>query len=254
MLRGMNALRCSICLLLLVSCTKKDSPPRTREEFCQDWADAACSDDVISRCQAKSAEACHQSQQAFCTDLVPEDFSDDKGDDCIEAVHKAYADGDLNGSELKTVLSLGGACAQIVVGPKGDGDSCSADQDCDQSAGLSCVKKSTSAKGTCAVAKEVDPGRSCSAAAEMCSEDFYCDGKHCIEAKDEGDDCMIDEECGSSGFCNGDKACEARHTVGDACSSDRECKTGVCYVLEGDKVCTDRVILARAEPLCDMLR
>src|SRR6185369_8359873 len=103
-------------------------------EFCQDWAEAACSDDVISRCQAKNAEACHQSQQAFCADLVPEDFSDTEGDKCIEAVRKAYADAELKDKELATVLSLGGPCAQLIVGPKGEGDSCSKNQDCDQSA------------------------------------------------------------------------------------------------------------------------
>ena len=250
----MNALRLSICFVLLVSCAKKDSAPRTREEFCRDWADAACSDEVISRCQAKNAEACHQSQETFCSDLVPEDFSDAEGNKCIEAVRKAYADADLKDSELVTVLSLGGPCAQLIVGPKGDGDSCSKDQDCDQSAGLSCVKKATSTKGTCATAEEVDPGRSCSAAREMCSEDFYCDGKHCVEAKTEGDDCMIDEECGTAGFCNADEQCETRHDVDDPCTADKECMTGVCYEFEGDKVCTNRIVLARAEPLCDILR
>jgi hypothetical protein len=250
----MNALRFSICLALLVSCAKKDSPPRTREEFCRDWADAACTDEVVSRCQAKSEEDCHQSQQEFCSDLVPEDFSDAEGDACIEAVHKAYSDGDLKGNELVTVLSLGGACAQLIVGPQGDGDSCSSNQDCDQSDGLSCVKKSTAAKGTCAVAEEVEPGRSCSAAREMCSEDFYCDGKHCVEAKTDGDDCKIDEECGLAGFCNDDGACEERHDVDESCTADKQCKSGVCYAFEGDKVCTDRIVLARSETLCSSLR
>jgi hypothetical protein len=55
-------------------------------------------------------------------------------------------------------------------------------------------------------------------------------------------------------FCNAVGECEARLRVDTPCSADFECGSGVCHVFEGERICTDRVILARSEPLCEDLR
>jgi hypothetical protein len=32
-----------------------------------------------------------------------------------------------------------------------------------------------------------------------------------------------------------------------------QCSAGICYEFEGELTCTDRIVLSRAEPLCDDL-
>jgi len=252
----MNAHRSLACLLLLAACLPKEdhSKERTREEFCEDWASAACSKETISVCQAENAEACHQSQEDFCRKLVSEHFSDVRGQECIDAVRKAYVDADLRDNELATVLSLGAPCDELVVGPKDQGESCTKRSDCDASSGFDCIRKANAETGTCQLPTVVSGGRDCSAAQKVCAAGFYCNGDNCIEAKDDGASCTIQEECSAASFCSDAGTCEARLKVGTACTADYQCKAGVCYVFEGDQVCTDRIVLSRTEPVCANLR
>ncbi|MEY4577761.1 MAG: hypothetical protein RL701_2464 [Pseudomonadota bacterium] len=219
----MKAHRSLFCLLVLVIACADDEKPaaRTSEEFCQAWASAACSTEVISVCQAASAEECRQSQEDFCRTLVPaKTFSDAKGDACLAAVKAAYQDADLASEELATVLTLAEPCDTIIAGPKQRGDSCSDRSECDASAGYECVKKA-------------DTGA--------------------IEAKEVGDDCKIQEECDATGFCNEGK-CAERFEVSEPCGFDEQCSNGICYAFEGTKTCTDRIRLSRAEPICATFR
>ena len=242
------------CVLLLVACGNKDEPKdRTLTEFCRAWANAACSAETISACQAADAEACRSSQEDACLARVPDNFSDAKGSACIAAVEKAYADADLKGDELVTVLSLGGPCAAIIRGPKAAGESCTSDRDCDASAAFTCVRRPDTKAGTCQKSEVTQAGRSCSAAQKVCETGFFCDGNNCIEAKALGGDCTIAEQC-STGLCGDAGKCEARRKVASACTADSECEDGVCYKFEDAKSCTNRIILARSEPLCDELR
>jgi hypothetical protein len=229
-----------------------DKKDRTREEFCRDWATAACSEEVVSLCQAEEEE-CRQTQEDFCRDLVPEDFSDAMGDACINAVERAYEDGDLEGEELAVVLKLGAPCDKLIVGEKTSGQSCDSNSDCDAAGGFECVRKSDSENGKCEVPEVVKPGLDCSAAQATCEEGFYCDGDNCIGAKDPGETCTIQEECGVEAFCNDDGECEELRDTGAECTQDYQCSDGVCLEYEGETSCTDRIRLARAEPLCDEL-
>jgi len=238
--------------LLAVSC-EPEHEPRTRAEFCADWARAACSPEVVSRCQARDANACRTTQRSVCLELVPANFADEMGDDCIDAVKNAYADGDLQGEELTTVYSLGGACASIIVGPGRVGDACTDDRECDSLRGLVCARKSTQDQGTCQDPQQVGPGRDCESLRKVCSEGFYCDGSHCIEAKRQGESCTFNGECDPDAFCNADGSCEAGRSVSDECSEDIECSRGVCHAFEEVKVCTDRIVLSRSDPACDDL-
>src|SRR5215510_2812259 len=60
-------------LLPLASCSEDESAPETREGFCNRWAEAACSGEVISACQAADEDACRLAQEGLCLDLVPRD-------------------------------------------------------------------------------------------------------------------------------------------------------------------------------------
>ena len=231
-----------------------DKKDRTRAEFCNDWAAAACSKEVVSACQAESAEDCQSTQEDACRELVPEDFSDEMGQDCIKAVKAAYEDADLQGGELATVLRLGGKCDKLIAGNKDAGDECNSNSDCDRPGGYECVRHSDDDKGTCQIPTVTGAGRDCSAAQRTCEVGFYCDGDNCIEAKDTGDECTIQEECGEGAFCSGSGKCESKHDVGADCTDDIECDDGICYEFEGAKTCTDRIRLGRSEPLCEALK
>jgi hypothetical protein len=241
------------CLLLCIACGDDEPEARTHEEFCRDWAAAACTSEVVDVCQAEGPEECRQTQEDFCRDLVPEDFSDHEGDACIDAVSAAYEDGELRGDELATVLKLGPPCDRLIVGPKSEGQSCSERTDCDLSTGFECVRKAGLEDGTCQLAELIEAGRDCEAVQATCETGFYCDGENCVEAKDAGDVCMIQEECGEEGYCSAEGECVARGGTGTPCTADLQCSEGICYEFEGEQTCTDRIVLSRAEPLCDEL-
>ena len=254
----MNA-RTFVVALMVVSafaCEEDDEGGnRTREQFCRDWAEAACSEETVSACQASDVEDCRQTQEDFCRTLVPSrTFSDAQGQVCIDAVKAAYADGDLEGGELATVLRLGAPCDKIIRGTQGRGDECESTEECDGPAGFVCVRHADEEEGTCQEPEEVGAGRDCSAQQSVCEEGFYCNGDNCVEAKDAGEACTIQEECGDDGFCNADGECEERFEVNDACMADNECLEGVCFEFEGESTCTDRIRLGRSEPICEDLK
>jgi hypothetical protein len=254
-LRGMRNLGILGCLLLVASCSSKDpKAARTREEFCQEWANAACSANTVSACQATTVENCHTAQQDFCQTLVPSNFSDARADVCIKAVGDAYADADLTGAELNTVLHLGTPCDGIVVGAAGAGESCMNSRGCDGSAALVCVVKGGHLTGTCQIPEVVGAGLRCAAAQQVCAAGFYCDGNNCIQAKATGDACVNGVECGDMGFCAPDGVCAARFPVGMACTTNEECASSVCYTVSGTSTCVDRVRLSPSEPICADLR
>jgi hypothetical protein len=239
-------------LLLTFGCSSEDEPERTRAEFCEDWAEAACSEETVSRCQAADSAACKLSQTSFCLDLVPEGFEDTTGDACLRAVRSAYADGDLSAAELRTVLRLDAPCDRLVRGPAGEGETCDSDQDCATPDGFVCVLKGGATAGTCQQPDEVQPGTSCAAAQQVCSEGFYCNGANCIAHLAAGAACTSNEECGPAARCLAG-TCDARLTVRASCTSDDECISGVCFQFDDGQRCTDRLPLSPSEPICDDL-
>ncbi|HKP62248.1 MAG TPA: EB domain-containing protein [Polyangiales bacterium] len=242
-----------VSMLAVLAC-EEDKEPRTHEQFCRDWAAAACTEETVSACQASSPEECRQSQEDFCRDLVPsKGFSDQFGDVCIDAVGAAYEDADLEDEEIATVLRLGEPCDKLIAGEKERGESCDSNTDCDAPAGYVCVMKSDKATGTCEIPQEVEAGRDCSAAQKTCPSGFFCNGDNCVESRDVGDACKIQEECGDTAYCDKGK-CAARVGVNGTCREDYECESGICYEYDGKKSCTDRIRLARAEPICEDLR
>jgi hypothetical protein len=240
--------------LQLASCSDDDPAPRTRADFCEDWAEAACSDETVSACQAPSQDTCRQAQQTYCLDTVPVTFSDARGNACIDAVRDAYDDADLTGTELDTVQRLRGDCSGIVTGTRALGQSCDTDNDCDRSEGVECVRRGGVRGGICQVPEEVGAGQACSDPAQTCSEGFFCDGNNCIATKGAGVTCQNDVECGSGGFCGPDDTCVTRRAVGAECDTNDECASLLCYEVDGDRACAEVVRLSPAEPLCEDLR
>jgi hypothetical protein len=186
--------------------------------------------------------------------LVPQNFSDAHGDACLNAVSKAYADADLSGAELASVLELAPPCDAIIRGPVGLGESCSTSRDCDGSQGYKCVLRGDAIKGTCQIPEVVGAGQKCAALQQVCPEGFYCDARNCIAAKDLREACLSDYECGERALCGNDSMCTAKLDLGAPCVAGNQCLSGVCYSINGQKSCVDRVRLSPAESLCDELR
>lgn len=186
--------------------------------------------------------------------IVTGDVPDTVRSQCISAVRAAYQDADLRGDELKLVMRLGGACERVLHGSVAAGDACSETSECDRSRGYTCVRHSDAEQGTCQIAETVSPGRDCEAAAKVCSTGFYCDGHNCIETLALGEACTIHEQCGAGGFCSEDGKCSELIAINDPCKRDLECERGICSEFDGKQVCTDRVVLSRADPLCADLR
>lgn len=233
---------------------REPSQPAPAADFCEDWARAACSNAVVSACQASDETECQETQAEFCRGLIPTELASSGRDTCINAVRLAYRDADLRGDELALVLRFQGACARLIVGDRAEGDECVSSTDCDIARGYSCVRKADTGAGTCQIAKTVEPGRGCREAEESCEEGFFCDGRYCVEMLPTAESCTIHEQCGVDGFCDESGKCAERRAVNDSCQEDLECATGICSELGDERLCTDRVLLSRADPLCANLR
>jgi hypothetical protein len=99
----------------------------------------------------------------------------------------------------------------------------------------------------------VNPGLDCSADNAVCTEGFYCDGDNCIGGGEAGDSCVRNDEC-AEGYCDSG-TCVAGRAIAAACTDDEQCASGLCYAFSAtERVCTDRVRLARTDPLCEDLR
>jgi hypothetical protein len=236
---------------LILGCSS-DGNEMTRGDFCDSWAERACTKDVASICQAKSQEDCQATQAKFCIGIVPETFTADAAKACLDAVKDAYSDADLTRAELDTVLRLGPPCDALAKGASLGGGKCEADDDCETASGYRCVIKGGKQTGSCEVPEVVDPGLKCSAPEQVCTEGFFCNGTNCVEALAVGESCVNHAECGPLGFCSGG-ACADRFELNDECSSDEQCASGICYA-GSTKACVDRVRLSPAEPLCKQLR
>jgi hypothetical protein len=238
----------------LLACAEEEKPPRSRAEFCAQWAAAACSAEVVSVCNAENAEACRAAQEDFCRGAVPDTFIDDHADECLDAVKEAYVDADLDSEELIVVRSLGEPCDRLALGTQDEGDSCDENNDCNTADGFECAIKSDSEGGSCELTEEVGRGEDCDEPQQVCPTGFYCNGENCVSADDLGEACATHDECGEEGFCNELGECEERKSVSEACTEDAQCADGICYDFDGDRECTNRIRLGRTEVLCDDLR
>lgn len=240
----------------VTSCGNADETPAlTREAFCQQWAERACGDQVVSACQAQDTESCRASQKSFCLDLVPKAFSSERANECLTAVGAAYADADLTGQELNTVMRLAEPCNRIVKGPIGKGGTCTEHANCDGPGGFLCVTKANAAQGSCQVPETVGAGLQCDAAQQICDAGFYCNGANCIAVKAVGQLCTDDIECGAAALCTSDGVCTARLGVSAPCTTDEQCLSELCYDFGGaGATCVDRLRLSPSEPACEKLR
>jgi hypothetical protein len=245
-----------ILAMTLASCSlEEENDVSTASSFCRRWAAAACSEDVVSACQAADEDDCRASQASFCLSQLPAtDFSAVRADECLDAVKDAYEDADLTSDELAVVTRFAAPCDRLVRGSSAEGQTCESSRDCD-GPGLECVFKRGLPAGSCQFGESVGAGQDCSAPNAVCEAGFYCNGDNCIAGEKLGDPCASHAQCGTTGYCGLTSVCEARRAVSESCGFDEQCASGLCYEFSAsDRVCTDRVRLSRSEPVCEDLR
>ena len=258
-----------IALVLLavplpLGCSAEEVPPdplARRAGFCQAWGEAACQADVVEYCNATSVDDCIERQSDFCLGILPENYNSERAEQCLKAVKTAYSDADLSAEELQVVRYLAAPCDQLSEGISTDGESCGANDDCNTAAGFSCIIKLGGAEGTCAKPEVVTPGRSCDEPAQVCDDEFFCNGENCVAYKDTGDACAGDYECAPADRCviaadTEMGECTARVATGEVCSADADCESRYCAIepAETEGACAQVIRLAINEPLCEDLR
>ena len=153
---------------------EEPDPLATRAGFCQAWAEAACSADVLDACNVSDVEDCKATQSDYCLGLLPKTYqSSEQAKACVNAVGSAYADGDLTAEELQVVTRLGAPCDRLSSGSRTNGQSCEANDDCNTAAGSSCIVKLGAAEGTCGVPEETAAGDACDAPTQVCKAGYY---------------------------------------------------------------------------------
>ncbi|HVY31812.1 MAG TPA: hypothetical protein VHB79_34995 [Polyangiaceae bacterium] len=243
---------------------KEDPDPlETRTGFCQQWAEAACNQNVVDACNANSVDDCKASQAAYCLVTVPKNYRSSKyAHDCIAKVGDAYADGDLTAAELQVVTRLADPCDKLSTGTSDDGDSCDENDDCATVDGSLCIKKLGAAEGICGVPEEVGAGEACDGDNQVCDSDHYCNGENCVAYKktDTGT-CDADYVCKPEDRCliatdATSGTCQARMPLSQACTSDDDCQSRYCAIAQGDTEgkCASKLRLGINEPLCENLR
>ena len=256
---------CFLALTLPIGCgAGDDTPPdplRNADGFCKSWAQSACQQKVVDNCNAPTMDDCVESQEDFCLGIVPENYSAKHAKECLSAVKAAYKDASLSAADIAIVIKLGAPCDQLSTGTSDEGESCTANDECDTAAGLTCVIKADATSGSCETPTLVGGGKSCSKAEQVCEEDFYCNGKNCVAYTETGEPCLGDFECQPSDRCvvladATEGICTARLDRSEMCMADSDCQSLYCAKApdEAEGRCAETVVLSVNEPLCDTLR
>jgi hypothetical protein len=189
--------------------------------------------------------------------------------ECLDAASKAVVDDVLNAKEYSLVTDLTGPCDKLLSGDGDDGDACSNNLDCNDIEGLYCVKAEGNPQGKCRDPHFVGGGAKCSAANDVCTEGFYCNGTNCLEKLTVGDACDIETPCADTLLCNeggdsGTTSCvsklenNAMDSNGDDlfCASNDDCQSNLCSKVEDSETgrCTNLIPLNTNAEICDMLR
>jgi|GEM_PF-449472 len=240
----------------------KRDPNATVSAFCENWAKAACSDNVVLACSgatkvdASLTDHCVISQRALCEALLPaKGYSSRFASQCVNAVKTAYSDARLTAQEIATVRHRGDPCNHLVKGAQGAGEACVSDDDCDTLKNYQCISKSGA--GSCQLPTVVDNGDSCAAPGSVCHVGYYCGADEtCVPSKAVGKTCVADFECASGLVCDPNSAtCTARVSA-DRCAIDDDCTTHVCDIPVGSSQgrCVASITLAASAGICQDLR
>ncbi|MES1175361.1 MAG: hypothetical protein ABUL62_13655 [Myxococcales bacterium] len=255
-------MKSSFVLLVLAvgigACSSKEEAPdpyATVGQFCQAWAQSACTTETVQACTGDSTDAltkaCVATQAHFCEGLLPTTgYSSAQAVSCLNAVQAAYSDGRLTAAEIATVRHRGEPCNHLIKGPQAKGGTCTQDDDCDTLSNYQCIIKGDS--GTCQIPMIVANGTACDAPDATCNPKFYCDG-NCVALKTVGAKCAADAECDPALICDpATSKCDTK-VAPDECTQDSDCVNGSVCDTSVSK-CLKSIQLSPSEDLCNDLQ
>ena len=271
-----------VVVVVAASCGgKKDGPVgradplTTSEGICERWAAAACNDEVVRACNGSNGttEECVADQEAYCLDeLVGEDFDRGLAQDCIDAVKKAYSDGEITAEERLDVIKLDeGPCADLLASgspgtggaggaggtatPKPAGASCDHLVDvcvdtayCDPEIDF-CRLKADEGEPCCVLdPRFLEPACESGSPEIPCTPGTFCSEGVCVALGKTDAPCVTDAQCAKNYFCGSDDTCLPLGEDSDSCDSDDQCASGY-FCSESFDECRDFIVVGTPE-LC----
>lgn len=229
--------------------------------FCNAYAQAVCTQAVVSACAAKNSYSCELSEAAACIANQPQGttYVAKNAPACIQLAQQVYSSSTITEKQLAQ-LSI--ACGtQIFSGPGKARDACATDYDCSSADGLVCVVPfgSTTNMGKCYAPTMVQPGGSCTAESSVCTDGYFCDpmAQTCSLDAAMGQGCNPGwKPCGDGLTCNGGgtpfASCGPKLPDGNPCTLDADCAGGLCdrASMQSQGTCASQITLSPLDKAC----
>lgn len=229
--------------------------------FCNAYAQAVCTQAVVSACGAKNSYSCELSAAAACVANQPQGttYVAKNAPACIQLAQQIYASTTLTEKQLEALSTTCGT--QIFSGPGKARDACATDYDCSSADGLECIIPfgSTTNMGKCYVPTTVQPGGSCTAESSVCTDGYFCDPMALTCSLDAAANQGCNpgwKPCGDGLTCNGAGSpfatCGPLLPDGNPCTLDTDCANGLCdkASTQSQGTCASQITLSPLDKAC----
>ncbi len=220
-----------------------EAPPpnyATLSEFCNAYATAECSPQMLTVCGVTEAQ-CEGVRAQKCKTEAPtgKAYRPFASGQCVATVAAAWADATTSYEELATIRKT----CDVVFQTEGDaGVTCTTHSDCDLDDGLRCIKNNLlwCQNAQCLEPVYVDAGEVCSPWGSVCPDGYACtvEAGTCVAWSKDGESCS--DECFARVPCephlqcvtnpSGGKWCQDKLVNGSSCTQDGQCAGGICVL------------------------
>jgi hypothetical protein len=224
----------------------KQTPARTEEQFCQEYARIECSKIAPfcsfnpDNCEPARVNACRVA--AAQLKGVGHQYNAANTDACLKKLGDAYMIPLITATMMKGVADT---CARVFEGTAKVTEACVADYDC--SGGLICDK------GHCGVEKIVSSGGLCANPGERCPKGEYCTSATgvfiCTKRAAAGVACALSVPCEETLRCES-AVCVPRLDTQGACTQDDDCISGYCNLYIPNRTCGVGLTFSVGSPSC----
>jgi hypothetical protein len=228
------------------------------KSFCAAYAQAECSQVVLSACGVKDAASCATAATQSCISSQPQGttYVEANAPACIALVTSTYQSTTLTKDQVAALATTCGT--QIFSGPGAARSPCQSDYDCSSAEGLSCVVPFGQTMGKCFTPTVSQPGTSCSQESDVCTDGFYCAQMtmSCTADATTGQGCNIGyNQCADGLTCLGSgpfATCGAAAADGYPCGVDTDCLGGMCdkAASQAQGTCASQITLSPLDAAC----
>jgi hypothetical protein len=228
------------------------------QSFCQGYAQAQCSQVVMTACEVQDASTCATAAAQTCIADQPQGttYVAANAPACIALVTSAYSSTTITKDQLAALASTCGT--QMFSGPGTARATCQTDYDCSSLAGLSCVVPFGQTAGKCYVPTVAQPGGSCAQEFDVCTDGFYCDPmtQACTADAPVNASCGPGyNQCADGLTCSGGgpfATCMAASPDGYPCGLDADCAGGMCdkAASQAQGTCASQITLSPLDAAC----